>query len=66
MSRRRIGKATVVGIVGKLRDYLIESGRATTISIETVRRILHERGVTWHTTKTWKASTDLTSPPKVW
>ena len=29
-----------------------------TISIETVRRILHERGVTWQASKTWKASND--------
>jgi hypothetical protein len=33
--------------LSKLRDYLIDTGRVTTISIETVRRILHERGVTW-------------------
>jgi transposase len=44
--------------LSKLRDYLIETGQVTTISIETVRRILHERGVTWQTSKTWKASND--------
>ena len=38
--------------LSKLRDYLIETGRVQTISIETVRRILHERGVTWPTSKT--------------
>jgi transposase len=30
----------------------------STVSIETVRRILHERGVTWQSSKTWKASND--------
>ena len=30
--------------LSKLRDYLIEVGRVDSISIETVRRILHERG----------------------
>jgi transposase len=42
----------------KLRDYLITTGRVVTISVETVRRILHERGVSWQQTKTWKASND--------
>ncbi|WP_416902712.1 hypothetical protein [Micromonospora echinospora] len=42
----------------KLRDYLIEAGYVTTVSVETVRRVLHERGVSWQATKTWKASTD--------
>ncbi|GAA1748294.1 hypothetical protein GCM10009681_19380 [Luedemannella helvata] len=28
------------------------------ISTETLRRILREGGVTWQSTKTWKASTD--------
>jgi hypothetical protein len=42
----------------KLRDYLIEAGYVTTISVETVRRVLGERGVSWQATKTWKTSTD--------
>jgi transposase len=29
-----------------------------TVSVETVRRILHDGGVSWQATKTWKASTD--------
>ncbi|WP_236718002.1 IS630 family transposase [Actinoplanes sp. TFC3] len=45
--------------LSKLRDYLIDTGWVATISIETVRRILHERGVTWQQSKTWKASNDL-------
>ncbi|MEU4780601.1 hypothetical protein [Micromonospora sp. NPDC023633] len=44
--------------MAKLRDYLIDAGYVTTISVETIRRILHERGVSWQATKTWKASTD--------
>jgi hypothetical protein len=44
--------------LAKLRDYLINAGYVTAISVETVRRILHERGVSWQATKTWKASTD--------
>jgi transposase len=51
--------------LSKLRDYLIEVGRVTTISIETVRRILHERGVTWQTSKTWKAGNDLNFTAKM-
>jgi hypothetical protein len=48
-----MGKSTA-----KLRDYLIDTGRVTTISLETGRRILHERGVSWQAAKTWQASTD--------
>jgi transposase len=44
--------------LSKLRTYLIATGRVETISIETVRRILCECGVTWQTSKTWKASND--------
>ncbi|WP_328348297.1 IS630 family transposase [Micromonospora sp. NBC_00421] len=44
--------------LAELRDYLVAAGYVTTISVETVRRVLHERGVTWQATKTWKASTD--------
>jgi len=35
------------------------------ISRETVRRILRERGVSWQATKTWKASTDPDFVPKM-
>jgi hypothetical protein len=51
--------------LSKLRDYLIEVGRVESISIETVRRILRERGVTWQTSKTWKASNDPDFTSKV-
>ncbi|MFE9695026.1 IS630 family transposase [Micromonospora sp. NPDC005806] len=55
---RFLGKPFSCWSLSKLRDYLIEAGYVTTISVETVRRILHERGVSWQATKTWKASTD--------
>ena len=48
----------------KLRDYLIAAGHVNAINVETVRRILHERGVTWQTSKTWKARNDPTSRPR--
>lgn len=41
----------------RLCDHLIDAGHVTTIGVETVRRILRERGVSWQNTKTWKAST---------
>ncbi|MEV4283600.1 hypothetical protein [Actinoplanes xinjiangensis] len=44
--------------LSKLRDYLIVTGQVTTISVETVRRILHQRGVSRQQSKTWKASND--------
>jgi transposase len=42
----------------KLRDYLIGAAVVASISTETVRRILHDSGVRWQATKTWKTSTD--------
>lgn len=42
----------------KLRGYLIATGHVPTVSVETVRRVLHERGVSWQATKTWKASAE--------
>lgn len=44
--------------VSKLRDYLIEHRIVKTISIEWLRQILREAGVTPQRTKTWKQSTD--------
>jgi hypothetical protein len=42
----------------KLRDHLLREGIVAAISRETLRRILHEGGVSWQTTTTWKTSTD--------
>ena len=42
----------------KLRQYLIEQGVVTSISIEHLRTLLRQRGVRWRRTKTWKESND--------
>ena len=42
----------------KLRQYLIEQGVVTSISIEHLRTLLRQRGVRWRRTKTWKESHD--------
>lgn len=42
----------------KLRAHLIESGIVESISTETLRRMLGERGVSFQRTKTWKQSPD--------
>jgi transposase len=51
--------------LSKLADYLVEAGMVATISRETLRRILHDGGVSWQTTKTWKASNDPEFLPKM-
>ncbi|MBP1782032.1 transposase [Micromonospora sp. HB375] len=55
---RFLGKPFSCWSLAKLRDYLIDVGYVSTISVETIRRVLRERGVSWQATKTWKASTD--------
>lgn len=55
---RFLGQPFSVWSLTKLRDYLIGTGRVDSISVETLRRILHDGGVSWQATKTWKASTD--------
>jgi transposase len=42
----------------KLRQYLIEQGLVTSISIEHLRTLLRQRRVRWRRTKTWKESKD--------
>jgi transposase len=44
--------------LSKLHDYLIDNKIVEGISRETLRRILHDGGVSWQATKTWKASND--------
>jgi hypothetical protein len=51
--------------LSKPRDYLVEIGRVVTTSIEAIRRILRERGISWQTSKTWKASNDPDSTSKM-
>lgn len=50
--------------LAKLRDYLVEQKIVPSISIERLRQILHDRGVRWRHTKTWKESTDPDFWPK--
>src|SRR3954451_17816315 len=42
----------------KLRDHLLAEGIVAELSRETLRRILHDGGISWQTTTTWKASPD--------
>lgn len=41
-----------------MRDYLIDNNIVERISRETLRRILHDDGVSWQAAKTWKAGND--------
>jgi transposase len=54
----QLGLPFTVWSISKLRDYLIERRIVKTISIEWLRQILREAGVTPQRTKTWKQSTD--------
>jgi transposase len=49
----------------KLREHLLAEGIVAELSRETLRRILHDGGVSWQTTTTWKASTDPDFIPKM-
>lgn len=42
----------------KLREYLMRKRIVKSVAIETLRRLLHEEGVSLQHTKTWKQSTD--------
>jgi len=42
----------------KLREYLMRKRIVSSIAIETLRRLLHEEGVSLQHTKTWKQSND--------
>lgn len=42
----------------KLRQYLVEQKVVSSISIERLRQILHQRKIRWRHTKTWKESSD--------
>lgn len=60
--------ATLIGMsvwsLAKLREYLIAQKIVPSISLEWLRQILHERGVRWRHTKTWKESADPDFWPK--
>src|SRR5689334_21232418 len=51
--------------LAKLREHLLAEGIVAQVSRETLRRILHEGGVSWQTTTTWKASPDPEFIPKM-
>ena len=55
---KELGKPFTHWSLAKLREHLIETGVVSSISPETVRRILAERGVSFQRTKTWKDSPD--------
>ncbi|MEH1130881.1 IS630 family transposase [Micromonospora sp. CPCC 206061] len=55
---RFLGQPFSCWSLAKLREYLIQEKVVSSVSTETLRRILHERGVSWQATKTWKHSTD--------
>src|SRR4051812_18826041 len=61
---RFLGQPFSVWSLTKLRAYLLDTRVVPAVSTETLRRILREGGVTWQSTKTWKASTDPDFPPK--
>jgi transposase len=54
---RDLGLAFSTWSLTKLAEYLAAAGIAA-ISREAIRQILHDAGINWLATKTWKASTD--------
>ncbi len=54
---RDLGLAFSTWSLTKLADYLAATGVAV-VSRESIRQILHDAGINWLATKTWKASTD--------
>lgn len=52
-----LGQPFTTWSLAKLAEYLAEHRRLE-VSVETVRRVLREEGITWQATKTWKASRD--------
>lgn len=55
---RKLGKPFTHWSLAKLREHLIAAAVVESISAETVRKILVERGISFQRTKTWKQSTD--------
>jgi transposase len=53
-----LGRPFTVWSLEKLREYLIATKVVKTISIETLRTILHSHGAKLQRTKTWKESND--------
>jgi len=55
---RDLGLAFSTWSLAKLAEYPASAGIAC-LSRESIRQILHDAGITWLATKTWKASTGL-------
>jgi transposase len=54
---RDLGLAFSTWSLAKLAEYLAATGVAV-VSRESIRQVLHDGGINWLATKTWKASTD--------
>jgi transposase len=57
-SPRALGWPFSTWSLAKLCDFLIDQRIVAAISRETLRRILHDGGISWQATKTWKTSND--------
>lgn len=55
---RDLGEPYTCWSLSKLHDYVIKTRVVASISTETLRRILAERGIRFRRTKTWKESSD--------
>ncbi len=55
---KTVGKPYTRWSLTKLADYLVEAGVVDDISVESIRRILAEEGVSYQRLKTWKESND--------
>lgn len=55
---KELGKPFTHWSLAKLREHLIETRVVASISAETVRKVLAERGISFQRTKTWKESPD--------
>jgi len=53
-----LGKPYTRWSLTKLADYLVEAGIVEDISVESIRRILDEEGISYQRLKTWKESND--------
>jgi transposase len=61
-----LGKPFTTWSLRKLRDHLVEEEIVDSIAVETLRRVLAERGISFQRTKTWKQSPDPDFEAKMW
>ena len=62
---RELGLPFATWSLAKLAEHLVAVRLVASISRESIRRILHQAGISWQATKTWKASTDPGFVPKM-